>query len=106
MKITIHHFHHRNEDIELLRREIQQMLGNLETRIMSNFDDLKAAQAATDALITKVSGDIATLLGKLANIPPGGLTPEQQAALDDAVAHANAINASLTAADTSANPPA
>jgi hypothetical protein len=74
--------------------------------LMSSFDDLKAAQAETDAKIATVKTDLETLIAKLAAIPPAGLTPEQQTALDDAVAHAGAINASLAAVDAEANPPA
>lgn len=73
---------------------------------MSSFDDLKAAQDATDAKVATVKADVEKLLGLLAAIPPAGMTPEQQAALDAAVVHAGAINDSLTAVDATANPPA
>jgi predicted nucleic acid-binding Zn-ribbon protein len=77
-----------------------------ERRIMSTFDDLKAAQDATDAKVAAVKADVEKLLDALKNVPPAGLTPEQQAALDAAVAHANAINDSLGAVDAEVNPPA
>lgn len=69
---------------------------------MSTLADLQAAQAATDVKIATIKTDVEALLTKLDNIPTGGLTPAQQAALDDAVAHANKINDSLSALDTEA----
>lgn len=77
-----------------------------ERRIMSNFDDLKAAQDATDAKVATVKVDVEKILEALANVPSAGLTPEQQAALDAAVAHATAINDALGAVDAEVNPPA
>lgn len=84
------------------RQRIEQKVDKL----MSSFDDLKAQQVATDAKVAAVKTDVETLLAKLAAIPPAGLTPEQQAALDDAVTHATAINTSLGAIDTEVNPSA
>jgi hypothetical protein len=73
---------------------------------MASFDDLKAAQADTDAKVAAVKTDMEALIAKLAAVPPGGLTAEQQAALDDAVTHAKAINDALSVVDGEANPPA
>lgn len=70
-----------------------------ERRIMANFEDLKAAQDATDAKIAAVKADVERLMEALANVPPAGMTPEQQAALDAAVAHATSINDALGAVD-------
>ena len=60
---------------------------------------LKAAQAETDAKVEAVAADIKVLMDKLAAIPTPGMTPEQEAALADATAHAQATLARLTALD-------
>jgi len=73
-------------------------------KIMSNLSDLEAKLGNIDAKVTLVATDIDTLLAKLAAIPTGGMTPEQQAALDAAVTHAQAIADSLGAIDSKANP--
>ena len=75
-------------------------------KIMSTLADLEAKLVAIDAKVSTVATDIDTLMAKLAAIPTAGLTPEQQTALDGAVAHAQAIADSLGAIDTKANPPA
>lgn len=74
----------------------------LQELILMSFEDLKAAQDETDAKIAAVKADVEELLAKLANVPQPGLTPEQEAALADAVAHAKAINDSLAAVDAEA----
>ena len=76
----------------------------MEKRIMSTLADVQAAQAATDAKIATVKADVEALLAKVAAIPPAGLTPEQQAAIDDITAHATKINDSLGAVDGEVNP--
>lgn len=86
---------------QLLQRQTQ-----LENNIMASFDDLATRQAATDALIGKVATDVQTLTDMLAAIPPAGMTAEQQAALDAAVAHADTINAALSAVDDKTADPA
>lgn len=87
---------------------------------MSTLADVQAKQAATDTAITgintgitAVAADVKTLMDKIANFPAGGLTPEQQTAIDDIASHADIINtglagaaSSLAAIDTSVNPPA
>lgn len=85
---------------------IDQKLTQLESKIMASFDDLKASQDATDALIGKVATDVQTLTDMLAAIPPAGMTPEQQAALDAAKAHADSINDALSAVDAKTADPA
>jgi hypothetical protein len=82
---------------------LSTILNNTEF-LMADFNELKAAQDATDAKVAAVKTDVETLIAKLAAVPPAGLTAEQQAALDDAVTHANAINASLSAVDAEVNP--
>ena len=68
-------------------------------RLMATFEELSAALADISAEIDKVSADTDNLLAQLANIPTPGMTPEQQAALDTAVASANALKARLTDLD-------
>ena len=77
----------------------------LEILIMSTFDDLKAALDGISAKVTTVKADVDSLLAKLAAIPPAGMTPEQQAALDAAVQQASGISTSLGAIDAEVNPP-
>ena len=72
-------------------------------RIMATLDDIQAAQAITDTKIAAVSADIAALIAKVGAVPLLGMTPEQQAAIDDIAAHANKINDSLSAVDVAAN---
>jgi len=74
--------------------------------LMSSFDDLAAAQADTLTKVAAVKTDVETLLAQIKNIPPAGLTPEQQAALDQAVTTAQSINTALSAVDTEVHPPA
>lgn len=83
-----------------------QLLSQLESKIMASFDDLKASQDATDALIGKVKTDVETLAAMIAAIPPAGMTPEQQAGLDAAKAHADSINDKLSAVDAMTADPA
>lgn len=85
---------------------IDQKLTQLESKIMASFDDLKAAQDATDSIIAKVKTDVETLTAMIAAIPPAGMTAEQQAALDAAAAKASAINDSLSAVDAMTADPA
>lgn len=105
--MNIHHHIHIHPDKESTERlcrietTLEIINQNLEN-IMSTFDDLKAAQAVTDAKVTAIKADVQTLLAKLAAIPVAGMTPEQQAALDEAVTHATGINDALSAVDTSA----
>ena len=100
MTIIIHHHHYHDKgDADRLCR-MEEMLGTItekmETIIMS-FQDLNDALAAADAKADAIKADVQTLMDKLAAIPAGGMTPEQEAALADAVAHANAINEKLGA---------
>ena len=91
--------------LDLILDKLDLVTGTTE-KIMSDVTDLKPALDAIDAKVTVVKTDVDTLLAKLAAIPTAGLTPAQQAAIDDAVAHANIIAASLGAIDTTVNPPA
>ena len=87
-----------SEHLHRIDQTLGIILATLETILMS-FDELKAAQDATDAKIDSVKADIESLMAKLAAIPLPGMTPEQEAALADAVAHAQAINDKLGAID-------
>jgi len=99
-----HHYHHRHH-IEA-RCEVMRRLDALEDKfdlfmetIMATLEELNAALSAISPLLEKISADTDNLLDQLANIPTGGLTPEQQAAIDSAVASATAIADRLKAID-------
>ncbi|HJY06343.1 MAG TPA: hypothetical protein VJ323_08485 [Bryobacteraceae bacterium] len=99
MTIIIHHHHYHDKgDADRLCR-MEEMLGTItekmETIIMS-FEDLKAAQAETKALIGNVKADIEGLMAKLDAFAAGGMTPDQVA---EVTADAKAINEQLSAAD-------
>lgn len=106
----MHNFHHiwtrfRAWRADPAHYELELILKQLET-IMATLADIQAKQVATDAAVAKVKTDVETLVAKIAAIPPGGLTPEQQAAIDDIATHADAINTALGGIDTEANAPA
>ncbi len=56
------------------------------------------SQAVTDA--------VASLIAKVGAVPLLGMTPEQQAAIDDIAVHANKINDALAGIDAEADPAA
>lgn len=105
MSIHIHiHTHPDEETAERLRR-IDQRLGAIENNtetMMADIADIKPALDAIDVQVAKVKTDVDTLIAKLGAVPTAGLTPEQQAAIDDAVAHANGIATALGAIDAAA----
>jgi hypothetical protein len=74
--------------------------------IMATLEEIQAAQAVTDSKIAAISADITALIAKVGAVPLLGLTPEQQAAIDDIAVHANKINDALAGVDAAANPPA
>ena len=91
MRIDVHiHTHDRQEAV----------LSRLD-QIMSTLEELNAVLATIGSEVDKVSADTTNLLAQLAAIPPGGLTPEQQAAIDAAVASATSIATRLQALDDS-----
>lgn len=99
-----HHYHHRHH-VEA-RCEVNRRLDALDDKIdlfmesiMASLDELNAAFTAISSAVDKVSADTDNLLAQLANIPTSGLTPEQQAAIDSAVASATAIADRLKAID-------
>lgn len=94
MHIHIHH-HHPEEDeappwVERLIEEMGLVVEGIQS-IMATLEELNAALATIAAEVEKVSADTDSLLAQLAAIPTGGLTPEQQAALDSAVSSATVI---------------
>jgi hypothetical protein len=96
-------------EIRAVREAVYQLATKMENRMTAVDDELaaiQASQAQSDALITKVSADVTTLLGLLAAVPTAGLTPAQQTALDAVAAHATLINTNLTGVDASAQPAA
>lgn len=68
-------------------------------KIMSTLEELNAAMSMISSEVDKVSVDTDSLLNQLANIPTGGMTQEQQAALDAAVVSAQSIVNRLQALD-------
>jgi len=101
MKIDVHiHFEQREAPrwAQELRKMVSQVLSNQEIQ-MATLEELNAALATISSEVDKVSADTDNLLAKLAQIPTGGLTPEQQAAIDSAVASATAIADRLKALD-------
>ena len=86
----------------MIVKELHQLKQGNDT-IMSTLEDIQAAQAVTDTKLAAVAADITALIAKVGAVPLLGLTPEQQAAIDDIAVHANKINDSLAAVDASAN---
>lgn len=83
--------------------KVKKSLKRIETKvdaIMSTLEELTGLLGEIGTEVDKVSTDTDTLLAALAAIPPGGLTPEQQAAIDAAVAKATEIRDRLTALDS------
>lgn len=103
-----YHTHHYRHSVEA-RLEVMRRLDDLEEKIdlvievtetiMATLDELNAALGTISSEVDKVSTDTDKLIAQLASIPPGGLTPEQQAAIDSAVASATAIAERLKAID-------
>lgn len=92
--MDVHVYLHDLEAIRLLKKILKK-----EDQIMATMQELTAAISAISTEVDKVSADTDNLLNQLANIPVGGLTPEQQAALDEAVTSATAIAARLQVID-------
>ena len=99
MSLITQHLHLTDKDTSERLCRIEKLLGSIKELIEMSFEDLKAAQAETDAKVEAVAADIKVLMDKLAAIPVPGMTAEQEAALADAVAHAKAINDRLGAID-------
>jgi len=67
--------------------------------VMATLEELTGLLTEIGTEVGKVSDDTDKLLADLAAIPTPGMTPEQQAAVDAAVASATAIRDRLTALD-------
>lgn len=102
MTIIIHHHHyHDKDDADRLCRienQIGLILSNQETFKMS-FEDLKAALDSAAAKSDAIKADVEALMAKIAAIPVAGMTPEQEAALAEAVSAAQSLNDKLGAID-------
>lgn len=97
-------FHHfpRGKEVppwaEKLEDRLDLALAKLEI-MMATLEELTGVLGEIGAEVDKVSADTEKLLTDLANIPTPGLTPEQQAAVDAAVASATNIRDRLKALD-------
>ena len=109
MSLIVQNFYATGKDDADRLRRIEKQLGlileKLET-IMATVADLEAALTAIDGKVATVKSDVDELLAKLAAIPTADMTPEQQAAIDGAVVHAQAILGSLGAIDAAVHPAA
>jgi uncharacterized protein YoxC len=88
-----------------IEKSLGEIVETLES-IMATLADIQSTLATVDTALGVVKTDVETLLAKIAAIPAGGLTPEQQAAIDDIAQHVQGIATSLGAIDTEVNPPA
>lgn len=87
--MDIHVYIHNNEE-KLIKKV---------NKIMASVEQLTTVIQAISGEVDKVSADTDNLLNQLSNIPTNGLSPEQQAALDAAVASAEQIVARLQSLD-------
>jgi hypothetical protein len=75
---------------------------------MTALDDqlaaIAAAQGDTATQLALVATDIGKLLSAIAAMPPGGLTPAQQVALNNIQASATSIDSGIAAINLQANP--
>jgi uncharacterized phage infection (PIP) family protein YhgE len=102
MHIHHHYYHHSPEArCEVMRRleEMSEQIDLVKETIMATLEELTGVLATISSEVDKVSADTDNLLAQLANIPTGGLSPEQQAAIDSAVQSATAIADRLKAID-------
>lgn len=89
----------------IFKRRQPEWLSRIERKVnilMASFDDLNNALAAISDGIGKVNTDTQSLLAKVTELqqnPPTGMTPDQQAALDQAVSLAQGIAGRVTEID-------
>ena len=100
MRIDVYH-HSVEARCEVMRRldALDKKIDLSMETIMATLEELNAALATISSEVDKVSADTDNLLAKLAAIPPGGLTPEQQDAINAAVESATGIAARLKTID-------
>lgn len=91
--------HDKVDRLALMQINLNRRIITLMTALDDQLSTLNAGLAEVSATIGKVSADTDNLLAQLANFPPAGLTPEQQAALDAATASVTSIRDSLAALD-------
>lgn len=72
---------------------------SMKEAIMATLEELTGVLATISSEVDKVSADTDNLLDQLSKIPTGGLTPEQQAAINAAVESATGIANRLKAID-------
>ena len=102
--IRIDHYHHvlpckeAPPWAEQIIDRVDLVLSKLET-MMATVEELGVVLAEIGESVNKVSTDTDKLLADLAAIPTPGMTPEQQAAIDAAVASATNIRDRLKALD-------
>lgn len=102
--MRIDHYIHdsRSEKAPPWAEQVADQLGlaldKLET-IMATVEELTGVIGEISTEVDKVSADTDSLLAKLSAIPTPGMTPEQQAAIDSAVASATSIRDRLKALD-------
>lgn len=92
--MDINVYFHDTEVTKLLKKILKR-----EDTIMATVQELNESMSAIVPIIDKVSADTDKLIEQLASVPPGGLTPEQQEALDAAQATATTILSRLQAID-------
>jgi len=86
-------------------KEILHRIAETERKIMSAISDFAAKQKAfndrQDAAVTGLQGDVKSLNDKIEELQnsPGGITPEDQALLDELEARGEAIATKLEALD-------
>lgn len=100
MRIDMYH-HSVEARCEVMRRldALDNKIDLIMETVMATLEELNATFATISSAVDKISADTDNLLAQLASIPPGGLSPEQQAAIDSAVASATAIADRLKAID-------
>lgn len=92
--VDVHVYHHSDDTKRVLNKLIKRI-----ERIMATMQELNESMSAISSIADKISADTDNLLSQLANIPTGGLTTEQQEALDAAVNSARDIAGRLQALD-------
>jgi len=101
---THHHYHHVEARCEVMRRldaleDKTDLILDQQVKIMATLEELTGVLADIGTEVDKVSADTDKLIADLAAIPTPGMTPEQQAAVDAAVASATSIRDRLKALD-------
>jgi hypothetical protein len=96
--MIIQHFHGTDRDAAERLCRMEKMLGTIIEKLEMfgmSFQELKDALVAADAKADAIKADVVLLMEKLAAIPVGGMTPEQEALLAEANALAASLNSKL-----------